>query len=85
MFMTKGMRFGAGLLGLGYGVYRLRQGRRDWVTSMALTAGLTATLTGMKAKRHYRMAPRTGSLTGRMANMAPAMMDKVSAVINDLM
>jgi hypothetical protein len=85
MFMTKGMRFGAGLMSLGYGVYRLQQGRRDWVTGMALAAGVTATLTGMKVKSHYRMAPRARSLTGKMANMAPAMMDNVSAVINRLM
>lgn len=47
----KGMKVGAGLLGLGWGVYRLSQGRKDWLTSTALTAGLAATLTGMKAKR----------------------------------
>ena len=82
--MTKGMRIGAGLLGLGYGVYRLSKGRKDWVTSTALTAGLTATLTGMRAKRQNGMAPQIRSLRSNVMGMAPAVMDRARMVMNAL-
>jgi hypothetical protein len=82
------MRLGAGLLGLGYGVYRLSQGRKDWVTSTALTAGLTATLTGMKAKRgmgpQMRAMGNVRQLRRTAMGVAPAMMHKARTMIDAL-
>lgn len=49
--LTRAMRVGAGLAGLGYGVYRWNQGKRDWVTNAALTTGLTVTIQGLTAGR----------------------------------
>jgi len=49
--LQRAMRVGAGLAGLGYGVYRWNQGKRDWVTHAAMTTGLTVTLQGLTAGR----------------------------------
>lgn len=44
----RGMRIGAGLLGIGYGIYRFSQGRRDWVTTGAFSTGVALTLGGLR-------------------------------------
>lgn len=61
----KGARLGAGIVSLGYGLYRLKGGHRDWMTTTAVTTGLTMTLGGLRAdrppgvpERIYRLASR---------------------------
>lgn len=48
---SRSVRVGAGLAGLGYGLYRLAKGRHDWMTTTALTAGLSVTLNAMNRKQ----------------------------------
>jgi hypothetical protein len=47
----RGIRVGAGLALLGYGIYRLSRGRRDWIASSSVTSGLSATLTGLTGRK----------------------------------
>lgn len=41
------MRLGAGLVTLGFGVYRLSRGRRDWMTTASLTTGASMLMANM--------------------------------------
>ena len=53
--LGRSLRLGAGLVLTGYGLYRLVRGRRDWITSSALTTGVSATLTGLTGRRMPRL------------------------------
>ncbi|HYF92284.1 MAG TPA: hypothetical protein VD969_08545 [Symbiobacteriaceae bacterium] len=44
MAFSRTVRLGAGLAGLGYGVYRLARGRNDWLTTTFMTTGLSVAL-----------------------------------------
>ncbi|HEY3367625.1 MAG TPA: hypothetical protein VGK74_21410 [Symbiobacteriaceae bacterium] len=68
----KGARLGAGLVGLGYGLYRLNQGNRDWVTTSTVTAGLSMTLSGLT-----RAEPEPPDMPERIRRM----MDRVDLTI----
>ncbi|HWI62462.1 MAG TPA: hypothetical protein VNT75_11525 [Symbiobacteriaceae bacterium] len=48
---TRTMRLGAGLAGLGYGVYRLARGRNDWLTSTFMTTGLAVAMNAVTGRR----------------------------------
>lgn len=53
MALTRTVRLGAGLAGLGYGAYRLARGRNDWLTTTFMTTGLSVALnalTGMRVR-----------------------------------
>jgi hypothetical protein len=47
MAFSRSVRLGAGILGLGYGVYRLAKGKNDWLTTTAMTAGLSVAMGAM--------------------------------------
>ncbi len=49
--LMRGARLGAGLIGLGYGLYRLSQGKRDWTTAAMVGTGLSMALSGRATKR----------------------------------
>ena len=49
--LLRGLGIGAGLLTLGYGVYRASQDRRDWRASTAITAGLSMALAGLVPRK----------------------------------
>lgn len=69
---ARGFQVGAGLLGLGYGIYRLTQGRRDWVTTSAITSGLSMALAAMGGNRTRSLAKSIRFLVntvGARANM----------------
>jgi hypothetical protein len=62
----EGMRMGAGVVGLGYGLYRLTRGSRDWVTTTALTTGISMMAAGMVGGRRRGMAQSINRLMGEM-------------------
>lgn len=68
---ARGMRLGAGIVGLGWGVYRLSRGRRDWMTTTAITAGLSMTLAGMTGKRPQPIVRQIRSLVNTIGISVP--------------
>lgn len=74
----RAVRIGAGLLALGFGVYRFTRGRRDWLTSTALTTGMSVTLGNLARGR--RLRPRR-----TVARMVPQVLADFSmATLNTL-
>lgn len=70
MSFMRGMQLGIGLVGAGYGVYRLTQGKRDWMTRSILTTGVSMALATTVRRRDRRMARQVTSLVSSFgANM----------------
>jgi|GEM_PF-4777519 len=60
------MRLGAGVASLGYGLYRFSRGRRDWLTTTAITTGLTVTLDQFAAPGHAGLLASAGTVVKNM-------------------
>jgi len=70
--LTRTVRLGAGLAGLGYGVYRLARGRNDWLTTTFMTTGLSVALNALTGRRVQpeNIASIASSLTRSMPAMS---------------
>lgn len=68
---TRTVRLGAGLAGLGYGVYRLAKGRNDWLTTTFMTAGFSVALNALTGRpvRPVSIATLADAVTGGMPGM----------------
>lgn len=90
----RGFRLGVGLVGLGYGVYRLSQGKRDWMSTTALTSGLSLMAAGMSNMRSRRMLGQVRTVVNaigmaprfrkQLMRMAPQVMDTVRTAASAL-
>lgn len=68
----RGLEVGLGLAGVGYGIYRLTKGKRDWVTSTVLTTGISMTASAMmKGQRNRKLIGQITSLVGTVSGGAP--------------
>lgn len=65
---NQGMRMGAGLVGLSWGVYRMAQGQRDWLTTAALTTGVSMVAAGLTGKSTRVMM---GDMMNTVSQAAP--------------
>jgi hypothetical protein len=45
------MRLGAGIAGVGYGLYRLNRGRNDWLTATFLTTGFSVAMNALTGRQ----------------------------------
>lgn len=61
---------GAGMVGLGYGAYRLSQGHRDTVTTAVLTAGTSMLLSSINGGAPVSTMDRLGRTLGTVRNVA---------------
>lgn len=64
------MGIGAGMVGLGYGIYRLSRGQRDWMTAAAISTGLSMTATGLNRRRLAGAQQQGAPIAGSMQKMA---------------
>jgi hypothetical protein len=48
---SKTVRLGAGIAGLGYGLYRLNRGRNDWTTTAFLTTGASLAINALTGRQ----------------------------------
>lgn len=67
---ARGMRVGIGLMSLGYGVYRLARGQRDWVTTATLTTGTSLVFPNVTDHRTTATRARLGRMAGTAGDMA---------------
>lgn len=90
------MLVGAGLLGLGYGLFRLARGQRDWVATSALAAGVTMTAGAIGTGRRRPVMRTAQNMFGRvnfrlprfapqMMEMAPRMMTRAGAAMQKML
>lgn len=68
----RGLEVGLGVVGVGYGIYRLSRGKRDWVTSTVLTSGVSMTMAGLAMNRRNRkLVNQVTNLVGAVTGGAP--------------
>lgn len=48
---SKTVRLGAGIAGLGYGLYRMNRGRNDWLTTTFLTTGFSVAVNALTGRQ----------------------------------
>lgn len=66
---SKTARLGAGIAGLGYGLYRLNRGRNDWMTTAFLTTGFSLAMNALTGRQ---IAPDpVSSIANAMASAMP--------------
>jgi len=65
---------GAGLVTMGYGIYRLGRGEQDWMAPAAIALGLSMALAGMAAptpKRTQTMMAQVAEMAESIARAVP--------------
>lgn len=72
--LMRGMGIGAGLVTMGYGIYRLGRGEQDWMAPAAITLGLSMALAGMAApapNRAQKMMSQVAEMAETIARTVP--------------
>lgn|GEM_PF-2784784 len=72
--LMRGVGIGAGLVTMGYGIYRLGRGEQDWMAPAAIAAGLSMALAGMAApapKRTQNMMTQVAEMAETVARAVP--------------
>lgn len=77
MSFVRGMQLGLGLVGAGYGIYRLTRGKRDWMTRSLLTTGVSMALSTAMGRRNRKMARQINSLVSSFSMSMPRFQRKV--------